>query len=111
MPIEKIDCVDLHPVQRRGRGLSDVFGPAIETIASAVRVDAKSKLRGYNHVITERRKGCSHQFFVRERTIRLGSVKERDATLDGGTNDPDALLPLRWWPVVGAQPQAAESNG
>ena len=111
MLIEKIDCFDIEAFERCVRDLPDVFRPAVETIASAVRIDPKSKLGCNDYVIPERRKRFSHQFFVCERAIRFGSVKEGDPTLDGGTNDFDALLSLRRRPIVGAQPHASEAKG
>src|SRR6476469_4657358 len=110
MLIEKIDCFDLQPRERCVGDLPDVVRPAVETIARAVRVDAESKLRCNHYFMSERRERFSHQFFVCERTICLGSIKERDPALDSGTDDFDALLSPRRWPVVGTQPHAAKAK-
>jgi hypothetical protein len=87
-----------------------VVGPAVKTIASAVRVDAESKLGGNYYAVAESRKRFAHQFFVRERTINLGSVKKRNAALQCCTNDPDSVLSIHRRPVIGAQPHTAESQ-
>src|SRR5690348_17645996 len=108
---ENIDCVGLQALERCFRDLPDVVGPTVETIASAVRVDAKSKFCCNHYAIPERRKRFSHQLFVRERTVRLSGVKEGHAAFDGGTNDLHALLSLDRRPVIGAQPHAAEAKG
>jgi hypothetical protein len=42
--IQKIDCFDVQSAQRCARDLPDVVGPAVETIASAVRVNSESNV-------------------------------------------------------------------
>jgi len=90
MLVEKIDHVNLQSLQRGVRHLPDVIGPAVDTIAGAVRIDAKPKLGGNHYLIAARRERFSDQYFVGERTIRLSSVKQCDAALDSGANDFDA---------------------
>ena len=80
-------------------------------VASAVRVDSESKFGDNHQAIAKRRKRFSHQFFVCERTISLGSVKEGNAAIHCSTYDVDTLLLHRGRAVVGAQPHAAEAQG
>jgi hypothetical protein len=70
--------------------LPTIRAPAVDTIAGAVRIDAKPKLGGNHYLIAARRERFSDQYFVAERTIRLSSVKQCDAALDSGANDFDA---------------------
>ena len=51
-----------------------------------------------------------HELFIRERAVHFGRVEERDAPLIGGTDDPDALVSVRGWSVVGADAHAPKTD-
>src|SRR4029077_8731835 len=80
MLIEKIDGFDLQAREGCVGDLPDVVRPAVETITRAVQVNAETKLGGNDYFGEARRQRFTHQFFVRERTIRLGSIEKRYPT-------------------------------
>src|SRR4051812_16407384 len=111
MLIQEVDGFYLQSAQGCIRDLPDVVGPAIQAVASAIRIDPKPKLGGDHYAIPERCERFSHQFFVCERTIHFGCVKKRNALVHCGPNNLDALLSLGWRAIAGAQAHAAEAQG
>ena len=56
------------------------------------------------------RERFTHEVLVRERPIRLGRIEERDAVIDGCTNDRHAFVAGRGLSVTSANAHAAEAQ-
>jgi hypothetical protein len=110
--IEEIDAIGLQPLERGLGDLSDVFRAAIEaTLLARLRIEVEPEFGGDHHLLTERREGFADEFFVRERAIHFGGVKECDAALDGRSDQRDTLLFFDCRAVAKAQTHAAKPDG
>ena len=89
--IEEIDPIGLEPLQRGVGDLADVRRPAVESRLLAV-FELEPELRRDDDLIANRRERFADELFVGERPVRFGGVEERDATINGGADDRDAVL-------------------
>jgi hypothetical protein len=62
------------------------------------------ELCGNHYLITKWSKRLPEQLFVRERTVRFRSVKERDTAVKGSADQCDCLLLLCCWPIAKLNP-------
>ena len=106
--IEKIDTVGLEPFQLCLNHFADVRGMAVEAGLLAV-LELESEFRGDDDAIANRRERLADEIFVRERPVGFGRVEERDAGIDSGADDRDAVLATRRLPVAEADPHASEA--
>src|SRR6476646_4247002 len=88
----------------------DVLGTTVETGLLAFD-DLETELGRNCNLIAKWSKCFANQFFVGEGAVDLGGIKERDATLDGRTDNLNALLFVDGRTVAEAQAHAAESDG
>jgi hypothetical protein len=70
-----------------------VVGTAVKgsPLAVIVGIGLETELGGDDHVFAEGRECFADDVFVDVRAVDLGSVEERDATLDGGADKFDSL--------------------
>ena len=54
--------------------------------------ELEAELGRDHHLIANGRERFADELLVGERTVRLGGVEERDAAVDGRSNDRDAVL-------------------
>src|SRR5437773_4784933 len=86
--IEEFNSIKPQPPQRLLGYLSDALGPAIgRTRSAGAKVEAK--LRGNDDALLDGRERLADELLVREGTIDLGGVEERDAALDRGAHQCD----------------------
>ena len=84
MLVEKVDGVDVEPLEGRFGDLLDVLRPAIQAATLlAVGVDLEPELSGNHHLVADGRERLAHQLLVRRRAVDLGGVEERHAEVDG----------------------------
>ena len=76
--VEEVDGVDAQRLERVLRDLADAFRAAVEP-AGCSRTKVEAKLRGDDDFVSEWLQGLADEFFVGERTVDFGGVKERDA--------------------------------
>ena len=81
------------------------------TLLARLRIEVEPEFGGDHHLLTERREGFADEFFVRERAVHFGGVKECDAALDGRSDQRDTLLLFDCRAVAKAQTHAAEPDG
>src|SRR5438128_3506280 len=76
--VVQIDDVGLEPLERALGRFLDVLWPTIQgsPLASVLRIRRPAELRCDHHLIAQRSKRFSHEFFVREWTIDFGSIEE-----------------------------------
>jgi hypothetical protein len=106
--IEKVDGIDLEPLERSLDTLLDVLGPTVQAALPAVQVEPE--LRGDDDLLAERKKGFADELFVRERAVDLRGIEERDTTLDSRANQRDHRLLVGGRAVAEAHRHAAESE-
>src|SRR5215469_3520750 len=88
--IEQIDDISLEALERGVSDLPDVLGPAVQACRWLPAWEAE--LGCDDDLIAEGREGFAYEFFVRERAVGFGGVKESDAAVEGGTDECDCLL-------------------
>src|SRR5690606_36914353 len=108
--VEQVDRGHLQAAEHSVDDLPDVRGTAVEAIPVAVRVDPESELRGDDDLVAYRCQSIADQGFVCERAVGLGSIEHRDAEVDGGTDERDALLPTRGLSVHALDAHAAVAD-
>jgi hypothetical protein len=111
MLVEQVDGVDLEPLERAFDDLFDVLRPAVEPLLPPSGIELEAELGGDRDPLAERRKGFAHEFFVRERPVRLSRVEEGDAALDGRPDELDHLLSVGCRAIPEAHAHAAQSDG
>ena len=96
MLVEEIDIVGSEASQAAIDSFPDVGRLAVDAtmVHARVGIDVPTELGGDLHLIAERHEGFAHHHLVRERAIRLCSVKEIDAALDRLANEGDHLRPI-----------------
>ena len=82
-------------------------GPAVQTSLLAA-LELEPELGRDHHLIAHRGQRFADELFVRERPVRFGGIEERDAAVDGRTDQCDALLPVGRRAVAEADAHAAE---
>src|SRR5205085_7601058 len=113
MLVEQIDRIDTESLERRLSDLLDVLGPAIQgappVAIAGVRLPAEL---GCDHYLpVEWSESFAHEFLVRERTVDLGSIEERDAALHGGLEKRDHVPLVFGRAVRPAHSHAAQPDG
>ena len=108
--IKKVNHIGPEPFQRCIGHLFDVLGPAVQAhpLRASIRVELEPELGGDDDPAAERSEGLAHQILVRERTVHLGGVEERHATLHGDPQERDHLRPVPRRTVREAHPHAPE---
>ena len=87
--VVEVDRVDAEPSQRAVGGLLDGVGPAASRLA--VGVD-ETELGRNDDLSADRSQGLADELLVGERSVDLRGVEERDAELDGASDDADHLI-------------------
>jgi hypothetical protein len=105
--VVEIDAVGPQPLQRRLDHFADVCRLAVKAAAG---LHVESELGCDDDLVPERSKRLTDEIFIGERSVHLGRVKERDAPLVGGTDDPDSVVPVCGRSVVGADTHAPEAE-
>src|SRR5206468_12213111 len=78
--VEQIDNIGPKSLERSFSDLFDVRWPAVHANwRTAVWIEFEPKLGGDHHLLAEWSERFAHEFFVRERAVRFGSVEECDA--------------------------------
>ena len=109
--IEEIDDLGLEPLERGFGDLPDMLRPAIGATLPALQIEFEAELCCDHDLLADGRKSFAQKLFVLVRAIGLGSVKERDATLEGRPDQCDRLLLVGSGAVAIAQSHAAEADG
>ena len=109
MLVEEIDPIGLEPLQRCVGDFADVRRSAVESGLLAV-LELEPELRRDHDLIANGRERFADELFVRERPVGFGRVEERDAAVDGGANDREALVTTGGWPVAEADAHAPEAE-
>jgi hypothetical protein len=88
--------------------LLDVVRTAIKGSPLAVigRIGLETELGGDDHVFADGRECFADDLFIDIWAVDLGSVEERDATLDGGADELDSLRFFR----CGAKTETKKKN-
>jgi hypothetical protein len=107
--IEQIDPIGLEPRERRAGDLADVRRSAVQPRLLPA-FELESELRRDDDLIANVRERFADEILVRERPVRFGGIEERDAAIDGGTNDRDAVFASRRLSVAEADAHAAEAE-
>ena len=112
MLIEEIDVVGLQPSKRGLDHVPDVRGPAVEPLPAraAVGIQLEAELRRNDHALANGRQRFPEQRFVRERTVRLGGVKERDAAIHDSARERDHLRLVLPHAIRSAHPHRSQSR-
>ena len=79
--------------------------------AASVGIDIEAELGGDDDLAAEGREGLADEFFVVERAVDFGGVKESDAALDGGAEQSDGTPSFRERLVGKAHAHAAQAEG
>src|SRR5271165_3204416 len=77
--IEQVNDIGSKTLKRSLGHLLDVLRPAIEVWKGS---EIESKFCGDHHLLAERSKRLAYEFFIGERAVNLGRVKECDASFD-----------------------------
>ena len=115
--IEKVDGLDLEPLERAFDGLLDVLRPAIQSRRSLhpagieMGIQVESELGGDRHPPAEGSQRLAQKLFVQERPVDLGGVEEGDAALDGGMEQRGHRLLVLGRAVGETHSHAAEAEG
>jgi hypothetical protein len=109
--VEQVDRVDPEPLERALDDLRDVLRPAIKPPLLAIGIELEAELGRDHDLLADRRKGFTHELFVRKRPVRLSRVEEGNAALDGRPNEGDHLLLVGSWAIPKAHAHAAEPDG
>ena len=105
--IEEIDSIGLEPFQRRVGDRADVRRSAVQPRLLAL-FELESKLRRDDDPIADGRERFADELFVGERPVRFGRIEERDAAVDGCTNDCDTFVTTGRLSVAKADAHATE---
>jgi hypothetical protein len=108
MLIEEVDGVDVEPMEGFLGGLLDVLGPAIQADLLAFGTEFEAEFGCDHHLTAERSQRFAHELFVRERTVGLGGVEERNAAFDRRPDQGDHLLLVGGRAVAVAHSHASE---
>nr|BFE73389.1 hypothetical protein GCM10020092_066900 [Actinoplanes digitatis] len=109
--VEEVDPVGAQPPQRRVGDPADVLGTAVHAVRAAA-ADVEAELGGDDDPVAQRLEGLADQLLVDVGAVDLGGVEERDAGLDGATQDADHLVAVAGVrPVCLAHAHAAEAEG
>ena len=73
-------------------------------------LEVEAELGRDHDLVADGRERFADELLVRERTVDLGGVEERDAALDGGADQRDHLLPVGERRVALAHAHAAEAD-
>jgi hypothetical protein len=104
--------IGLEPSERGLGHLLDVLWTAVLASAlSRLGVDIVAELRRDHHLVAERADGVADEFFVGERTISFGGVEKADATLVGGPDQLDCVVPVGRRAISPIKVHAAEAEG
>jgi hypothetical protein len=96
MLIEEVDRLDAQSLERTVDGAANRVGTAVESgELLPVLLEVEAELRGDDDAAAERRERFADNLFVREWTVDLRGVEERDATLDGAANQCDCVVSVR----------------
>src|SRR5439155_10196500 len=87
----------------------DVRRPAIHA-ALLAGFELEPELRRNDRAIAERRERFADELLVRERAVRFSRVEERDAAIEGRSNEGDHLLRVVRRTVAEAHAYAAEAQ-
>src|SRR6267143_4607248 len=74
-------------------------------------IQVEPELRGNHDLLTERRQGFAHEFFVCERAVHLGGIEECHTLFYRGSQKRDHLPPVSSRTVRHAHSHAAEAKG
>jgi hypothetical protein len=85
-----------------------VFRPAPQDLLAVLDVDPE--LGGYRHLWAEGGEAFSTELFIRERTVCLGGVEERDPAIEARPDQLDHLLLVPGRAVAVAHPHAAKAD-
>ena len=110
--VEKVEGVDVEPLEGRFGDLLDAPRPAIQAATLlAVGVDLEPELGGNHHLVADRRECLAHQPLVRKRAVDLGGVEECHAEVDGRPDHGHHLLLVLGRSVAEAHSHAAQPDG
>jgi hypothetical protein len=107
--VQQVDGGHAEPLQGVLDGGPDVLRPAVQT-GGPVAVVAEAELGGNDDLVAYRRQGLADQGLVGERAVDLGGVEERDAAVDGGADQGDAVRVVDRRAEAVAQAHAAEAD-
>src|SRR4029079_9301190 len=83
MLIVEIDAIDAQTLERSVTGRAHVFRSTVDRSYRRIgRVAYDGKLCSYDHIIAMVSKCFAHQFFICERAVRIGGIKEIDSQLE-----------------------------
>jgi hypothetical protein len=87
--VEEIDAIGAKALKHPLNHTFDVIRPAIKPGAplAGFLIDVPAELGCNHNLVAERRRAFAKNPFHLVRTIRLGCVEKRDATVEGGSND------------------------
>ena len=110
--VVEVDVVGAQPAQRTLDGAADARRIAAQaTGQDTVLLERKPELGGDDNLVAVRLEGLTDDVLVGERPVHLGGVEERDAELDGTSDDGDAVGSFGGRGVVGAgHAHAAEAD-
>jgi hypothetical protein len=108
--IVEVDGIDLEPPERTLGTLFNAFGPTLLHLLPA-GIDLDPEFRGDHHLPTERRERFSHEFFVCERAVDFGGIKERHAAFDRFTYQSNHFVFVTGRAVGIAHSHATEPDG
>ena len=112
MLVEQIDDTVLQPLRARpSLNFLDVLRTAVEaTLCPVFGSMSNAELGGDHDSLAEGGKRFATKFLVGERAVDFRGVKQRDAALDGRTDQRDAVLLVDRRTVAEAQTHAAEAD-
>ena len=108
--VEEVDGVDPEPPERGLRDLPDVLRPAVEPSPPSGSI-LNPNFVAMTTCSAERRERLADELLVRERTVDLGGVEERDAAFDRRPDQGDHLLLVPGGAQAEAHAHAAEPEG
>src|SRR5262245_27067556 len=109
MLIEEIDAVGVEALQRSLGHVTDVRGATVQSGLLAV-LEFERELRRNHDLVAYRSKCFANECFVRERSVGLGGVEERDSTFECRPNHRDAVVAVCRAAIAGAEAHAAEAE-
>jgi hypothetical protein len=109
--IEQVDHIAPESLKRGVSNFHDVLGPTVQPNPFAgLRIKLPPEFCGNHHLPTERSESLTNKFFVRERSVNLSGIEERDPAVDGRSNQRDHLLLVCRRTVAKAHSHAAEPD-
>ena len=110
--IKEVNGVGPKTLERPLDDLLDMVRTAVKgcPLAVIVRIGLETELGGDDHVFAEGRKCFADDLFVDVRAVDLGSVEERDATLDRGADELNSLRFFCCGAKAEAQAHASETK-